>query len=78
MAPLAAAQPFPTSTPDADASPVLRSEDGAMSEAPAFLQAAGGEDGEARKPRARRRRAPRSFDPSEGSDGDAPAAAEDA
>jgi len=54
----------------------LRSQDGSLSPAPAFLQAAPTravetEDGEVRKPR--RRRAPRSF---EGGEGEAPAAAE--
>ena len=62
--------PFPPSAPNAEASPVLRSEDGAMSEAPAFLQPAAAEDGEVRKPRTRRRRAPRSFEGPEG--GEAP------
>jgi hypothetical protein len=52
----------------AEGSPVLRSEDGAQSEAPAFLQGPAGEDGEARRPRPRRRRAPRSFEPGEGED----------
>ncbi len=70
------AQPFPVSAPEAEASPVLRSQDGGMSEAPAFLQPAG-DDAEARKPRARRRRAPRSFEAPV--DGEAPVAeAEDA
>ena len=67
--PAALASTFPLSTPEADSSPVLRSEDGGMSEAPAFLQPAAGEDAELRKPRARRRRAPRSFEPSDGEDG---------
>ena len=71
MAPEVSAQPFPISAPDAEASPVLRSHDGGMSEAPAFLQPAAGEDGEARKARPRRRRAPRSFEAPEG--GEAPA-----
>jgi hypothetical protein len=54
----------------AEGSPVLRSEDGALSEAPAFLQGPSGEDGEARRPRTRRRRAPRSFEPGETEGGD--------
>ncbi len=70
-------QPFPVSAPDTEASPVLRSEDGGMSEAPAFLQPASSDDGEARKPRARRRRAPRSFEAPDGGDASV-AEAEDA
>jgi hypothetical protein len=54
----------------------LRSEDGSLSPAPAFLQVARpeplAEDGEPR-PRSRRRRTPRSFEPNEG---EAPAAPE--
>jgi hypothetical protein len=65
-------------------SPILRSQDGGVSEAPAFLQAprqearteAASEEGEVR-PRPRRRRAPRSFEAA-GGDESAPAAAEDA
>jgi hypothetical protein len=58
-----------------DGSTVLRSEDGGVSHAPAFLQAAvpaaaAAEEGE-RRPRTRARRRPRSFEPGEG--GDAPA-----
>ena len=69
VAPAAPASTFPLAASEADSSPVLRSEDGGMSEAPAFLQPAAGEDAELRKPRARRRRAPRSFEPSDGEDG---------
>ena len=78
----------PESTPLTAAAPVeepgghLRSQDGSLSPAPAFLQAratveprapepAATEDGEVRKPR--RRRAPRSF---EGAEGEAPAKTE--
>jgi hypothetical protein len=64
------------------ASPILRSQDGGVSQAPAFLQArteprpdSGGEEGEAR-PRARRRRAPRSFDGATGEAGGASPAAD--
>jgi len=64
-----------TGAAEAPGSPVLRSHDGDMSHAPAFLQArpesradAGAEEGEA-KPRARRRRAPRSFEPGGGEEG---------
>jgi hypothetical protein len=46
--------------------PVLRSEDGLTSAAPAFLQPAAG-DGDEARPRARRRRAPRTFQPGEDS-----------
>jgi hypothetical protein len=61
------AAPFPAPAAEAvESSPVLRSQDGASSEAPAFLQAPSSEDGEARRPRPRRRRAPRSFEASEG------------
>jgi hypothetical protein len=64
---------FTPTAPDAsEGSPVLRAQDGALSEAPAFLQAPLGDEGEARRPRPRRRRAPRSFESGEG--GDAPAA----
>jgi Domain of unknown function (DUF4167) len=65
---------------DAEDGPRLRSQDGTVSHAPAFLQArpetprpveAAAEEGEARKPR--RRRAPRSF---EGGEGEAPASPE--
>ncbi len=77
--PLAVVEPQATPlTPEpveAASSPVLRSHDGGVSEAPAFLQsrpaaAAAPEpavDGEAR-PKVRRRRAPRSFDAGEGAD----------
>jgi hypothetical protein len=72
-----------TSETEPPASPILRSQDGGVSEAPAFLQArseprpeTAGDEAEAR-PRARRRRAPRSFDAT-GGDESAPAAAEDA
>ena len=62
---------------EADDGPRLRSQDGSVSHAPAFLQARpertpeAEPEGEARKPR--RRRAPRSF---EGGEGEAPAAPE--
>lgn len=69
--------------PETPASPVLRSQDGGMSHAPAFLQAradpkpeAAADEAEPR-PRARRRRAPRSFEaPAEGAaaEGAAPSA----
>lgn len=72
--PLAVVQPVG----DEDRGPMLRDSDGGASHAPAFLQAArpapapaAADDGEA-KPKARRRRAPRSFEGGEG----APAAAE--
>ena len=69
IAPAVPTSAFPVSSAhEADSSPVLRSEDGGMSEAPAFLQPAAGEDAELRKPRARRRRAPRSFEPPGGGD----------
>ncbi len=55
--------PFaPAARTEPDISPVLRSQDGGVSQAPAFLQAPSsstaetGEDGEVRKPRVRRRR----------------------
>ena len=71
----AAAAPPPAQEPEAPAGHQLRSQDGSLSPAPAFLQAreprpepAAAEDGEVRKPR--RRRAPRSF---EGGEGEAPA-----
>jgi hypothetical protein len=66
---------FPAAeAPEADSSPVLRSQDGGVSEAPAFLQGApAAEEGE-RRPRPRRRRAPRSFEGGEGGDAPAPAA----
>ena len=79
------ATPLIAATPTS--SPMLRSEDGGVSHAPAFLQArpepkapeAVAEDAEARPARTRRRRAPRSF---EAAEGEAPAtasgAAEDA
>ena len=61
VAPEASSFPPIAERPEAEgASPMLRSQDGGLSEAPAFLQ--GGEDGEARRPRPRRRRAPRSFE----------------
>jgi len=76
--PLAVVEPQATPlTPEpveAASSPVLRSHDGGVSEAPAFLQsrpaavaAEPAADGEAR-PKVRRRRAPRSFDAGEGAD----------
>jgi hypothetical protein len=65
--------PAPTYEPHENAGGVLRGEDGAMSHAPAFLQSApraeataevnGDEPAEARRPR--RRRAPRTFEPSQ-------------
>jgi hypothetical protein len=59
---------------EADASPMLRSQDGAVSEAPAFLQSTVSldESGEVRRPRTRRRR-PKALD--EGDDDAAPAPA---
>jgi len=58
---------------ETDASPMLRSQDGGMSEAPAFLQAAALDEGaEVRRPRTRRRR-PKALD--EGGDDAAPAPA---
>jgi hypothetical protein len=62
--------------PELDEGPRLRSQDGSVSHAPAFLQARPeraepAAEGEARRPR--RRRAPRSF---EGGEGEAPAASE--
>jgi hypothetical protein len=75
--PLAVVEPHaaPLTSPPAEqaASPILRSQDGGVSQAPAFLQARvepkpeAGDEAEAR-PRARRRRAARSFD---GASGDA-------
>jgi hypothetical protein len=75
--PLAVVEPQATPLtpePEQTSSPVLRSHDGGVSEAPAFLQARAAPepraeepaaDGEAR-PKVRRRRAPRSFDAAEG------------
>ena len=69
--------PAPTPVAEMDDGPRLRSQDGSVSHAPAFLQARpertpeADSDGEVRKPR--RRRAPRSF---EGGEGEAPAAPE--
>jgi hypothetical protein len=80
--PLAVVEPHAaplTQAPEAEqpSSPVLRSQDGGTSQAPAFLQARveppkpeGAEEGEPR-PRARRRRAPRSFEGAAGESGDA-------
>ncbi len=76
-----------TSEVEPTSSPILRSQDGGVSEAPAFLQArpetrqetrpeAAAEEGEVR-PRPRRRRAPRSFEAA-GGDETTPAASEDA
>jgi hypothetical protein len=70
------AQPLVAAAPaEAEEGPRLRSQDGSVSHAPAFLQArpeqrpeAAAEEGETRRPR--RRRAPRSF---EGGEGEAPA-----
>jgi hypothetical protein len=68
--------PFtPTPKPEPEASPVLRSQDGGFSEAPAFLQAPSTEDGEVRKPRVRRRR-PKALEGAE--DGEVSSVAEDA
>src|SRR6185312_8302543 len=73
--PLTAPQPAPAPYEPREGERVLRGEDGAMSQAPAFLQAApraeGDEEPAAEPRRPRRRRAPRSFEP-----GEAPAAAE--
>ena len=69
--------PLVAATSEPEDGPRLRSQDGSVSHAPAFLQARpdraepAAEEGEARKPR--RRRAPRSF---EGGEGEAPAATE--
>lgn len=90
--PLAVVEPRPAPLapePEQPGSPILRSQDGGVSHAPAFLQARpearpaaeAGEDGAEPRPRARRRRAPRSFDAAAGEAGDvAPSAdvAEDA
>jgi hypothetical protein len=66
--PLAVIEPdnaplMPTAYAEAEASPVLRSQDGGVSEAPAFLQSTVGldETGEIRRPRTRRRR-PKALD----------------
>ena len=91
--PLAVVEPRPaplTPEPEQAGSPILRSQDGGVSHAPAFLQArpavaaapaepkpeAAAEDGEPR-PRPRRRRAPRSFDAAAGEAGDAAAPSAD-
>jgi hypothetical protein len=68
----------PAESVETESSPVLRSQDGGVSEAPAFLQGApASEDGEPRRPRARRRRAPRTFEGGEeGGETPAPAAEE--
>jgi hypothetical protein len=78
--PLAVIEPdsaplMPTTFVEADASPMLRSQDGGVSEAPAFLQSTVGldESGEGRRPRTRRRR-PKALD--EGGDAPAPAVEE--
>jgi hypothetical protein len=75
--PLAVIEPdsaplMPTTFVESDASPMLRSQDGGVSEAPAFLQSTVSldESGEARRPRTRRRR-PKALD--EGDDAPAPA-----
>src|SRR5579871_6093940 len=63
--PVVEPQAAPLTTSDASASPILRSQDGGVSQAPAFLQARGeprgdADDGAAEsRPRGRRRRAPR-------------------
>ncbi len=62
--------------PTLEAPPVLRSQDGGLSEAPAFLQAGAGEEGEGRRLRPRRRRAPRSFGTGEGGETPASSTAE--
>ena len=78
--PLAVVEPQATPLtpePEQSSSPVLRSHDGGVSEAPAFLQTRAAEpkpveataDGEPR-PKVRRRRAPRSFDAAEGESAD--------
>jgi hypothetical protein len=73
--PLTTAQGSPAPYEPREGERVLRGEDGAMSQAPAFLQASprpeGGEDEAAETRRPRRRRPPRSFEAD-----DAPAAAE--
>ncbi|WP_174300388.1 DUF4167 domain-containing protein [Caulobacter sp. S45] len=74
-APEVSAQPFAAAA-EPETSPVLRSQDGGMSEAPAFLQPVSGEEGEARKPRPRRRRTPRSFEAP--GDGETPASVSEA
>jgi len=58
--------PMPVVEPEG--SSVLRSQDGGVSQAPAFLQApaAPAEEGEGRRPRTRSRRRPRSFEAGEG------------
>ncbi len=78
--PLAVIEPdsaplMPVAFVEADASPMLRSQDGGMSEAPAFLQSTVSldESGEVRRPRTRRRR-PKALD--EGDDAPAPAVEE--
>jgi hypothetical protein len=66
-----------------ESSPVLRSQDGGVSQAPAFLQAPSpaaadsGEDGEVRKPRVRRRR-PKALEGAEDSGDSAVSVGEDA
>jgi hypothetical protein len=82
--PLAVIEPesaplMPTAFVEAEASPMLRSHDGGMSEAPAFLQSATGldESGEARRPRTRRRR-PKALDEGSGDDAAPAPAVEDA
>jgi hypothetical protein len=64
----------PVAVVEPEASPMLRSQDGGMSEAPAFLQSTVSldESGEVRRPRTRRRR-PKALD--EGDDGATPAPA---
>jgi hypothetical protein len=82
--PEAAPLPFaPAAKAEPEPSPVLRSQDGGVSQAPAFLQAPSlsaaeaGEDGEVRKPRVRRRR-PKALEGADDS-GDSPlSVAEDA
>jgi hypothetical protein len=73
-----------TSEVEASSSPILRSQDGGVSEAPAFLQARAVEPKpepaateEEPKPRARRRRAPRTFEAAGGEES-TPAATEEA
>jgi len=78
--PLAVIEPdsaplMPAAFVEADASPMLRSQDGGVSEAPAFLQSTVSldESGEVRRPRTRRRR-PKALD--EGDEAPAPAVEE--
>lgn len=75
----------PLTPPEAEqpSSPVLRSQDGGTSQAPAFLQARvepkpeATSDAAEPRPRARRRRAPRTFEGAAGEAGDAPSPSAD-